>query len=222
MGAISTATVQVMALLKCQVVIPADNADPADVVVNTWGFITTPTDAGTWSEIKAMLKAFYDAWATNRSSLYVWENTRIKSYDMGEAKPRVPTHDELLGLSSSAGTTSLPQEVSLCLSFQATKGSGLNQRRRRGRVYLGPFVTNANQGTTGRPDSTFLTSINTAAQTLLNTSNTSSGVAWVVISEATGTAIGNGVDNGWVDNAWDSQRRRGNEPSSRLLFTTSI
>jgi len=211
-----------MTLLRCQVVIPADNADPADVVVNNWGFIAIPHDAGTWAEIKAMLKGFYDAWSSHRSSLYVWENTRIKAYDMDAPKPRVPLHDESLGLVASAGTTSLPQEVALCLSFQAAKGSGLNQRRRRGRVYLGPFVTNTNQGTTGRPDSTFHTAIVTAAQTLLNTSNTSAGVAWCVISEATGAPIANGVDNGWVDNAWDIQRRRGNEASSRLLFTTVI
>lgn len=209
-----------MALTRCQVVVPADSALPADVVVNNWAFLMDPTAGAQVTELKGYLKTFYDAWSSNRSVLYVWEQARLKLYDMSAPKPRVPLVDETIGLSASAGTTSLPQEVALCMSFQGVRVSGELQRRRRGRIYLGPFVTNANQGTTGRPDTTFLNQIVSAAQAFLNSTSTSAGIEWVVIHDAGGTpSLGATVHDGWVDNSWDTQRRRGADPSARTVFT---
>lgn len=207
---------------RAQVVVPATSLLPEDSIVNTWGFELFTDEGVACPIVETALKTFYDAWATNRSSLYVWDGARIKWYDLAQPKPRPPVRDVSLGLSTTKGATSLPTEVALCMSFQQFKAAGEIQRRKRGRVYLGPFVTNANQGTTAQPDSTFHTQIRNAAQAFLTASRASlANWQWVVISEATGVVVPYQVDEGWVDNAWDTQRRRGKISTSRLLFSVT-
>lgn len=92
-------------------------------------------------------------------------------------------------------------------------------RRGRGRVYLGPFGTLANDSSSGRPSSTMRTAIRNAAQVLLDASSTSPGIDWVVMTQAAGPATSTPVHDGWIDDAWDTQRRRGIAPSLRSVYT---
>jgi hypothetical protein len=164
--------------------------------------------------------AFYNSWSVQRSGLIAWAGTRIKLYSLADPKPRVPLRDESLGITGTHSAAGMPLEVALCLSFQAPKVSGQEQRRRRGRVYLGPFTNLSGDGSTGRPDATAITAITTAAQTLLDASQASSSWKWAVIHDANGVApVAHVVENGWLDNAWDTQRRRGNAPGVRTTFS---
>jgi hypothetical protein len=214
-----------MPLVRTMVTIPADTAVGRDALVNTWGFnIHTGTASAALPSIKARLKTFYDAWSSYRGSSCDWVNASIKGYDMSHSKPRAPVFDELLGLSAAQGTNTMPHECAVCLSFQATKSSGVSQRRKRGRIYLGTFTMSSHNGTSTPIglDSTFHTLLQTAAQAMLNGMSTDPDYDWVVISEATGAPASYDVHDGWIDNAWDTQRRRGQAATSRKTFTLAV
>lgn len=205
-----------MSALRVQVVIPADNLLPADACVNVFHFLGTGSALATFAVAKPRLVSFYDAWSSYRSPLYDWVNVRLKAYDMDQPSPRPPIADELAGTTAAAAGTGLPAEVCMCMSFQGDRLAGANQARRRGRVYLGPLSASSNNGATARPDTTFTTTLTTAARTFLLASD---GVcSWCVRSEAAPPADYVAVTNGWFDNAFDTQRRRGFDPSSRQIF----
>lgn len=125
-------------------------------------------------------------------------------------------------------TTSLPQEVSLCLSFRGNYGGvdeidpeappgpagDLHPRaRRRGRVYLGPW--NALQNDDGRPLASLQQCIADAAFRLEDTSGPGGAGNWCVWSRKNVALYP--VTTAHVDNAWDTQRRRGRAATSRLV-----
>lgn len=200
------------------VVIPADTNVPADAVVNTWGFSATAETPAALESIRAALDAFYTGWQTFRSSKYVWDQTRLKVYDLSQATPRVPIFDEPLQLQADAAPNTLPQEVALCMSFQGERLSGLNQARRRGRIYLGPFGSSAADTTGGRPSNSLITGLAAAAGGMYTASEAAIEWKWGVISEADATPGFARVRDGWIDNAWDTQRRRGEVATARTPF----
>lgn len=205
-------------LYHAQVVIPNDNNLAEDAVVNTWNFVALD-GPGAITEISDQLEDFYTAWQTYRSSAYQWQLTRLKIYDQDEPAPRVPVYDAPLGLTADAAPNTLPHEVAICLSYQAERESGQNQARRRGRVYLGPFASAANNTSDGRPATALVTALGVAARALLVASNSAPNSQWVVWSRtAPSPANTSAVDNGWIDNAFDTQRRRGMVASSRTVF----
>jgi hypothetical protein len=205
---------------RMQVIIPAFSGVTADSCVNTWGVEAPDENLDWWPTWKASVKTFYDSWSTYRPTTFLWANTTTKLYNMEDTKPRVPLKDESLGLVGAGVSSALPTEVALCLSFQGQRTSGLPQRRRRGRIYLGPFSANANTTTNGRPLGALQTIIRDAALVLLNAHNGGVGTAqWVVISQADTPGMQTVyVTDGWVDDAWDTQRRRGVKPSLRMTF----
>jgi hypothetical protein len=146
-------------------------------------------------------------------------------YDLADPEPRVPKGEGPFNIVPS-GTESLPTEVAACLSFQGLAASGVNQARRRGRVFLGPLNRECTVMVGGR---TLLepgrqTVIADAADALLN-SQALAGVPWAVFSptaRATGASLFDAttiVNNGWVDNAFDTIRSRGTDPSTRVVFS---
>ena len=98
--------------------------------------------------------------------------------------------------------------------------------RRRGRIYLGPLAAVAADSSTGRPNTSFVTAIKNAAAAYLASVTTDGTFTWVVHSHTTGASPGTydetgnsvTVNQGWVDNAWDTQRRRGMAPTTRSAF----
>jgi hypothetical protein len=208
-----------MPIYRCQVAIPADTGIGRDAVVNNWGFFSIQGAAGVLDDIDGPLKAFYDGWANYRASLADWKNSRLKLYDMSQPIPRAPVADVLLPLSTSEAATNLPGEVALCLSFQAARVSGAPQARRRGRIYLGPFASVANVSSTGRPDSTMRTAILASAESF-RSAMAGTATGWHVISQPKPTMpmTSSPVVGGWMDDAWDTQRRRGVAPLTRVPF----
>jgi len=81
-------------------------------------------------------------------------------------------------------------------------------------VYLGPLRTSAMQTSNGlgdvRPTTVFLTAVKNAAGRLMNDSATN----WAVFSPTDN--IAREVVSAYVDDAFDTQRRRGASPLSRL------
>lgn len=113
----------------------------------------------------------------------------------------------------------LPSELSVCCSFHTAYasdpeflGTTRPRARDRGRIYIGPMATTCiDYDTGGRPKvkDTVRSTIAEAAIKLRDTV----GHAWSVWSRAKGTV--EPVVAGWVDDAWDVQRRRGEEATER-------
>ena len=208
-----------MALFRVMVTIPHTSGAIAEQCVNNWAFLAMGDAASLEAVTTPQLKLFYDSWSAYRSVAMNWAQARSKGYDMSEPAPRAPSWDTALGLSGATGTSGLPSEVALCLSFQRLRVSGANMRRGRGRVYLGPFASVAHDGSAGRPAATFKTAVRNGAQALLDHSNVTPSYEWVVMTTVAGPATSIPVHDGWIDDAWDTQRRRGLPPTSRVVFT---
>jgi len=202
-------------ILRAQVILGSDSALPKDVSVNTFHFDTTvPYDTASAQSVIDRLRVFYNAIKSDLSQTLNPALCTVKIYDLSDIKPRVPREHQSLNL-DLVGNSSHPREVALVLSFEAARQSGSVQRRRRNRVYLGPLsVIGTVSGADFRPPTALLDEIASAAGTLK--ANASLGIQWVIRSQ-----VGNfvaPVANGWLDNAFDTQRRRGADPTSRSTF----
>lgn len=204
-----------MAIVLVQVALAHDSALPEDVTVNTWHCSTTLTDGAVGAQnFIDDLKTFYTAIDNTVLGVTIAGPALFKAYDLADPLPRVPIVEDSQALTS--GSQVLPQEVALCLSYQAAPISGVNQASRRGRVFLGPIYMGACNPDTGRPETAQLTTIATAADALLAAANADTTYDWVVYSPTNDTvAI---VDNGWIDNAFDTVRSRGVAPTARTIF----
>lgn len=216
-----------MAILRAQVQFQGKSGKPEDVVVNTWHFDSASSDDAAVDVIRDQLVAFYNTATTGTPSggpiaehLSEWLSrtanaSKIKVYDLADAKPRVARERSFtLGPSLTGPPTELPAEVALCVSFYA----GQNRPRYRGRVYLGPFVTTANQeettggGQRSAPTASLVDRCAGALKRLIQDPLTQN---LAVYSEMDNVA--RVVTNGWVDDAWDTIRSRGQAATRRVL-----
>lgn len=192
---------------------------PQDDIVNTFYFEGSGADP---ANVKDMLDDFYNSVPTGETASVMQQfatdalggDMTITGYDLSDTPPRAPIYEATTSVISPSSTDMLPPEIALCLSYQAQPISGVPQARRRGRVYLGPFNVAVDQN--GRPNAAARGIIAAAARDMLQASNTSVSWEWQQYSRTTGT--GSPVVGGWVDNAWDSQRRRGWDATSRTLW----
>lgn len=207
-----------MTLLRCQVNLRSKSLVAEDDIINTWHFVTvgeTSVQDGA-TECWNLLDDFYQAIKGYLSSTLDPAQGLVKVYDMEDPEPRAPVYENALSALANT-TTTLPREVALCLSFQAVKASGVNQARRRGRVYLGPFTDATANDSTGRPGTGLTGAVRTAADALVTASKASAVVKWVVWSPTEQVSVV--VDNGWVDDEWDTQRSRGLQAVNRYVFS---
>lgn len=230
---------------RVQVTVPKTSAIPADAINNTWHFILDNSDAETFAgQVETALDGFYTAingiWATDMD----WANGTYEWFNLATSRPRLAWRTTTMSV--TAGDESLkkdlPAEVAIVLSFRAAYASGVNSQRRRGRLFLGPlaYFPSANVDLK-RPTSGSLGVIQDAANDLLAASQDAAGDwTWCILSRSDfgGLAIGERPEEGepfpenpallagamhevvagWLDDAWDTQRRRGILPSDRFAF----
>jgi hypothetical protein len=215
-----------MAIIRAQVEIQSASGMPTDVVMNRFHFRTplTPASGAEQLNILDRIVNFYDGTLTNTRKLSArWPVTvaanghLIKLYDMADPKPRVPVFTGVFNLGVVPNQTGLPDEVALVLSFQATRVSGTAQARRRNRIYFGPIITSSatTVASETRPNALIIDDLIKAADEKLAVATL--GIEWIVRSETTGQVAP--VVDGWVDNSFDTQRRRGPNASARTVFT---
>lgn len=204
-----------MSTIRAQVILHTADAVPENYVSNSWCF-TDMTPGTDDAAITTMLKDFYDDLTASVMSSAITQNGHeVKLSLLPGTPPNYPYFEGTFNLASPWSGSGLPAELAVCLSFQGARSAGLPQARRRGRVYIGPFGNNAN--TSGRPTAAVMTFIANAATTLKATAaSISAGGGWAVWSPTDGAPVE--VDDGWVDNSWDVQRRRGLVYTSRTLF----
>lgn len=220
-----------MAHIAAQVIIPYDSGLPEDVAVNTFHFsgIDEPLDMAV--AVRGRLSAFYNSvYAPLTSPLLSYYSkvvnvvgARCKVYDMSDPEPRVPILNESMGWSTQPTGTGLPEEVALCLSYRGRLESGTNPARRRGRIYLGPWNVSAITETTvtgnySRPLGNLINGIANAGKALANENTL--GAQWSVYSKRNEDLVE--IEAGWVDNSWDTQRRRGARSTDRYNWAVEV
>ena len=203
--------------LRAQVIIKTDDAVSENYVTNSW--CVEAADFPSESELQEYtddFKAFYDAMRTYFGNTVAQNGHEVKWYDLTQATPpNYPITTQTFNLTSNPGTDGMPSEVALCMSFQGEKVPGFPQRRRRGRIYFGPIVSTASAG--GRPTTAIITALANAGAALGAALPTSTNPGQLSVW-STSDAAAVEVTNGWVDNAFDTQRRRGIDPTTRTTF----
>lgn len=217
-------------LVKVVASIPLDSNVPEDAITNTWHFDMDDTgieapDADVITAADSLLTAFYTAIDATVFALSAGTSVNCTVYDMRDPTPRVPIGTFDIPLAASADGP-MPHEVAICLSYKAEYISGQPNARRRGRIYLGPIPYTAGTVVASqlRPSSSIRTTIATAADTLVDgvTVNLNT-MKWAVYSpttDATGSIDDafHDVVGGWIDDAFDTQRKRGAAVTARTTF----
>lgn len=209
--------------IRAQVAFQGLSGLPEDQYVNSFVFNRVgsgePTEA-LYGLIADALRDFYAQPHFGGSALQGFmaahsvDQVPINFYWLGQAPPRTPTTLLRTIATSGSGGVALPSEVALCASFYSV----LNVPRNRGRIYLGPLSVNAVGSAApnvARPATTLINSLAQSAKWLAQQGGTD--FSWAVLSKADGVA--KGITDGWVDNAFDTQRRRGEEATSRQVWS---
>lgn len=134
------------------------------------------------------------------------------------------------GDATDAGSFNLPAECAAVLSYNADLSGSLEEvgdtrpkARRRGRLYLGPLNGNTlaevASGDTDpqRMNTTFLTVCVDAADQFLGSGAVAVGWTWQVFSQT--DWLGRNVVAARMDNAYDSQRRRGPRATNEVAVS---
>lgn len=185
-----------------------------DVSVNTFHFILPDTpDPGSLDAIDGALLDFYDKTGTDPDiksllSPVLSEGVTFKLYSATEEGAPIATYFHDIG--DPSASSALPNEVACCLSYRAAPSPGVPPARLRGRVFIGPLNTDAvlSTGPSGaQPSDDLILALANAGSGLVdNASINTLGVYWVVYSRA--GDLFSIVTDGWVDNEFDTQRRR--------------
>lgn len=212
-------------LYRFQHTLTMDTNVPGDSITSTTHWRNTSTPTSDFDNVKDIIKDFYTLAASGQAaavqsylSADIGPVCYVKAYALADPTPRAPVYEGQFNISASSGTAGLPHEVALCVSFQADREAGQRQNHRRNRFYLGPFTEAANVPG-GVPESTMVSDIQKAARTMLAAADNADVWNWVVWSPFRSEYYD--LTNGWVDNAWDIQRRRGRAATTRNPFTAS-
>lgn len=203
-----------MADFRFLVRLQMDSGIPENAVVNVWHAETLLVPDG-HEDFMADLEAFYQAIRTQLSEDLALGGHTITAYDLADPMPRAPVATLGFSFSATGSQASVP-ELAICVSFQGVRTSGSSQARRRGRVYIGPLGNCVTSTTDPSVAPGTITAFQTAAAGLLSASKTSATYDWCVYSRTDDAMVP--VDNGWIDNAFDIQRRRGLTATTRSTF----
>lgn len=221
--------------LRTQVVFQAASHNPADVVTATFHFhcaeAVPPEQAG--EDAAGQVISFYNAPGPGsplgRSIGQYMSgdvsrgaaDVAIKSYDLRDDIPRLPRSSTTRTLAAPVSAQALPRQVCVAVSFAGllaglpegqpgVAGQPRPRARHRGRLFIGPLVVPASDaGAPARPASTFMDTVSAAAQALrdgLWTALPVGQVQWAVYSKV--TTLSYSILSGWIDNRFDTQRRR--------------
>lgn len=215
-----------MAFARAQIVIPYDTGLPEDVITNTI-YIGSPDPLiETADNVQPLIDALYTAIyadANVPANYLEWGLARVNWYELTDPEPRVPYTLDLVISPGTQAASTIPAECSIVLSFHAAPVAGASQARRRGRIYLGGFASGAlTSVTNGAPRVApgVIEDIVAAANNFRLDVEVIPDYHWSVYSPTNSVSgpLFVPIVGGWVDNAWDTQRRRGVPATARTLF----
>lgn len=197
---------------RAQISVAADTGFPRDRQVITPHFVSGTATAQQLADklgagMLTYLKASYD----------VTVNIYLEDW-APPGTPHPPLASGQYGTKGNTITSQSPREVALCLSYYA----GVNAKRSRGRLYVPHTWIYRNSTSPNPAPATPTAADQTAAQNIwtqvLLPCYTTLSVIWVVASRADKNA--KMVSAWWVDNEWDTQRRRGMKSTARTTGIT--
>lgn len=211
--------------IRAQLIMHGRSGLPEDRFVTTWAFLrnTDQSYADSAQAVADRLAAFISNTGANAQSLEMFlspavlrgaDALEVRTYDLANGVPRAPTvftYD----INTGAPTGGLPAEVAVCGSFYAER----NLPRQRGRVYFGPLGTSASAvDNNGRivASPAIRDTLAAALEALKLGNEGPNQPLWCVLSQADATM--RMVTEGWVDDAFDTQRRRGEAPQQRVMW----
>jgi hypothetical protein len=213
---------------------------PQDNTVNNLVFrtATTPPSSTELDHITTALTTFYNTGAGSPS--HAIANAISTAIDRGANRTHIryylldghldgsahgsPVRQDDFTLGSAIGTGSnFPSEMAVCITYHTAyltdpefgPGHTRPRARDRGRIYLGPLrdtIKLLAVDSEPRLDPDWAQAFAAAAARLVADADTQ----WVQWSRS--NTITNTVSSGWVDNAFDVQRRRGPDSTSRVLW----
>jgi hypothetical protein len=164
-----------------------------------------PGDDPTYATLANDLATGLNGWGTGSAN----RQLTVKLYDLADTEPRRPKATKVLN-TGLASASSYPREVCLCLSFFG----GNNLPQNRGRLYIPMWATGGSAGL--RPDAAQRTKAGDLVPVLAGLGGVD--IDWIVWSPTRNAATK--VTNWFVDDEWDTQRRRGLRPTTRTAGTT--
>lgn len=186
----------------------------ANYATNTW-YVTADDEAAASVAADALGAEYVNFSVVQSNALVLATNgLQIKCYNMADPEPRALLFTNQYTLFPSGGDP-LPTECAICLSYSADPISGVPISRLRGRVYL-PFLMEGNNGADGRPNSGLLNAVESFGQNFLDAGV--GALTWVWVQHSVVNDNFNIVMRGFVDNEWDTQRRRGRRRTARQTF----
>lgn len=200
-----------------QVTMLANTGQSRDNQVNGFAAGSIGSVDGTFAtQWTSALTTFYNALRTAGALRGLAQNDHlVKIYDIAAARPNYPLFERTFNLTSAPGTVEMPEEVALCISYANTSAVTIPRGRRRGRIFISGWQESAN--TDGRPTSTAINNSLTAFTDYVTTFNalgTLDASIWSRVNESTQP-----IQTAFVDNEWDTQRRRGGRATSRATWT---
>jgi hypothetical protein len=219
---------------------------PEDTVENVFHFKGDPlggTVASEAADIATMLKSFYNDTFESASTDVANYIGRQISRAANVCKVVVyhkddfdrdtlfgsPDHTLSFTLDpAQASTTEFPSEVAICCSFHGdltdvpeTVGTPPNvtrpAARRRGRLYIGPLNSAASAGGGATPDPLTSANVqNALGRALRMLRSDDSPTRWGIWSKADEEFYE--IEGGYIDQAFDTQRRRGVASSARISW----
>jgi hypothetical protein len=203
---------------SAQVIFRGLSGVPEDVYTNTFYFRNDNFAGGhetVADQLRDDLEQFYNDPPTtvatpvsilaHYSSQVVSPEVEVRVYDLGQPAPRYPKIRTFTG--TIPNTMALPSEVAACLSYVSEE----NQPRNRGRIYLGPLSQSASELADNRAvvKLNFRHSALASAQRLIDKPT----FTWSLWSPT--SAQMKQITGLWMDNAYDTQRRRGERATHR-------
>ena len=191
-----------MAARQFTVRLKGNSGLPEDVYENVLFFDVNAPDTleGTCDGINAAYAA--------EPHLAGWNGIEIRVYELAGGQPIFQKTYTTLAPSFNSG----PGEVAVCLSYAANDDPGLVGPRRRGRIYIGPLT--GGQLQVPRPSSIVKEAVLDLG-TALSQIGFGGNTTWLMYSRT--DLVTAKIEVIWVDDAWDTQRRRGLSPTGRVL-----
>lgn len=184
---------------------------PRDWMTNTVSF-NSGAPTVTTAQWQALADAVKGVWFATSGSWVHYGNSfggKVVCYDRADATPRAEKAVSIFTPGTWATTINFPRQIACCLSFYSLR----NLKRQRGRVYLPPSNSMTVVDGIGTAQMNQFLGLGTQLATV-------AGALTPVWTHEVWSVAGDTdhpVSNYWVNDVWDTQRRREPKESTRVV-----
>lgn len=195
-----------MPIYKAVITTWCDTTDPTD------GMQITPhfNDTGVGSDPQGLADDLLTRWTGFLGTAFKVTQRRVQLYNATSPPPNYPVAISEANM-GAAVASNVNRDVAVCLSFY----SDFNRPRRRGRLYI-PCVLMGLSPTGGLVSGSILDKMITLPDVFAGLGGVD--VSWGIYSKA--DSAFRKATHWWVDDSYDTQRRRGRRASTRRTGTT--